>query len=185
MATIALPRAMRPANPMVGKELVFKRNNVATTGADEPCDGLQLVCREELRVSGSLVLRTKRQLAVDAPEGRSYDRQGNLGRKHERFELPHFRVRIVRDFCLTWMDNQDSKTRADDARVALVTLFISSCEILIVARTDEETRGAQQEKNRTSQRKNPYLPHWVFHTRYTTQTAFVFESGKNSFIRDC
>ena len=88
------------------------------------------------------------------------------------------------NFYLTCMENLDSKTRAGHAYVTLVKLFVSSSDTGITAGTDEETQVARLETNGTSQPGNPYLPPWVFHTSYKTQTAFVFESGKNSFIRE-
>ena len=88
-AAVAFPGVTRAPNPMVREESVLERHNVATTGTEEPFYDLYPVCREKLCVSDLLILRTKRQLASSAPEGRNYDRRGNLGPQSKRFEFAH------------------------------------------------------------------------------------------------
>ena len=97
MAAVAFPRVVRAPNPVVGEEPVLERHDVATTRTDEPFHRLHLVCREKLCVGDLLVLRTKRQLASSAPEGRDYDRCGNLWLQPKRFahsrrKQPRFRI---------------------------------------------------------------------------------------------
>ena len=73
-AAVAFPRISRASDPMVGKEPVLERHDIATSGADDSLHVLHTVNWKESHVGEAFILRTERQLAGSTPECRGYDR---------------------------------------------------------------------------------------------------------------